>query len=161
MAGVGSIQQGAAANAAGKYTRKAMRVNEANVQGDGVEQRDRVRMAERLSVGRQIVAQGSSGFELGAGSALDALRESAINREIDLATIRRQSNMKGGAFRQQGNLAAAQGKSAMISGLISGATSFYAGAEKLASMGAGGGGAETFSGGGSSGPASSFATFGG
>jgi hypothetical protein len=140
LQGIGSIQQGIAAKSAGKYTRKVMRQNERNALNDGVEQSDRIRTAARIAMGRQLVAQGSSGFEMGTGSALDSLFESQVEREIDLATVRRQSKMKGNAYRQDGDLAYAQGKSAFYGGLISGAASFAEGAQKLASMGAGGGG---------------------
>lgn len=124
MQGVGSIMGGIAANRAGKFTRKAMRVNERNAYGDGEEQASRIRDAARIEMGRQMVAQGASGFQMGTGSPLDALRESAINREVDLATIRRQTKMKGDGFVQQGEQARAEGKSALIGGIMSGAASF-------------------------------------
>lgn len=142
LQGVGAIQQGLAANAAGKYTRKVMKVNARNALNDGLEQQDRVRTEARLAMGRQIVAQGGSGFQVGTGSALDELRESAINREIDLATIRRQSTMKAKGFEQEGRLARAQGKSAMIGGFISGAASFMdAASSAFGGAGGAGGGA--------------------
>src|SRR5437868_3446751 len=102
LQGVGSIQQGLAANAAGKYTRKMMQVNSANTLNDGVEQADRIRTNARTQMGRQLVGQGGSGFQMGTGSALDALYESAINREIDLATVRRQSTTRSNSYLQQG-----------------------------------------------------------
>lgn len=124
LQGVGSILGGIAANNAGKYTRKVMRINERNTLNDSVEQGARIRDAARIHMGRQLVEQGASGFQMGTGSALDALRESAIEREVDLATVRRQAKLKADGFRQQGDMARAQGKSAMIGGFISGAASF-------------------------------------
>jgi hypothetical protein len=121
MGAAGSVLGGLAANEAGKYTRKVMRVNGQNAQRDGVEEAARIREAARLTMGRQLVAGGSSGFQMGQGSALDALHESAIEREIDLATVRKQATMKAQAFGQQGDQARAQGRSAMIGGFISGA----------------------------------------
>jgi hypothetical protein len=123
MKALGPIQEGLAANAAGKYTRKAMRVNAMNTAGDAAEEGARIRDAARMQMGRQLIAQGGSGFQTGTGSALDALRESAINREVDLATVRRQARIREQGFTQQGDLAAAQGHSAMIGGFISGAAS--------------------------------------
>lgn len=117
----GTIYGGIAANKAGKYTRKVMKANAANAINDGLETRDRIRTASRLAMGRQLVEQGGSGFGMGSGSALDALHESAIEAEIDLATSRRQSALKAQGFNQQGDMAAAQGKSAMIGGFFSGA----------------------------------------
>jgi hypothetical protein len=75
-------------------------------------------------MGRQLVGQSGGGFSVGTGSALDALFESQVAREVDLATVRRQATMKANGFRQEGDLARAQGKSAMIGGFISGAASF-------------------------------------
>lgn len=132
--GLGSIQQGRAAYASGKYTRKIMRENEKNTRGDGLEARDRIRTESRLALGRQITAQGGSGFQLGTGSALDALHESAIEREIDLATVRRQSEMKARGFHQQGDLAYFQGKQARTAGMISGAASFLEAGSQFADI---------------------------
>lgn len=140
MAGIGSIQQGIAAKSAGKYTRKVMKINAHNALNDSVEERDRIRYASRLQMGRQVIGQADSGFQLGTGSALDELRESAINREIDLATSRRAAGMKAAAFKQQGDMAYAQGKSAFIGGLISGAGHFMDAAADAFGGAAGGGG---------------------
>lgn len=118
-----SIVGGLAANASGKYTRKVMRANAQNTRYDAMEEGERIRTAARNAMGRQLVAQGGSGFAVGTGSALDALRESAIEREIDLATVRRRSTIKAEGYEQQGEIARAQGKSAMIGGFISGAAS--------------------------------------
>lgn len=122
--GVGSILGGIAAKRAGKYTRKVMRVNAQNALRDGAMEGDRIRTAARMAMGRQLVDQGSSGFQMGSGSALDALMESATERELDLATVRRSAEMKAGDFRIQGNMAAQQGKAAFAGGIISGAASF-------------------------------------
>lgn len=139
LTGVGSIQQGMAANSAGKYTKKVMKINAKSARGDALEARDRIRTEARRTMGRQIVAQGGSGFAIGTGSALDDLFESAIEREIDIATVRRQGEMKALGFQQQGDLARAQGKSAMIGGLISGAASFVEAGEKAYTSFTGGG----------------------
>jgi hypothetical protein len=131
----GSVLGGLAANESGKYTRKVMRINGQNANRDGAEQASRIREAARLAMGRQAVAGGSSGFQMGSGSALDSLRESAIEREIDVATVRKQAASKATAFGQQGDIARAQGRSAMIGGFISGA----AGLMDAASQAFGGG----------------------
>lgn len=140
LQGTGSIVGGIAANNSGKYTRKAMRANAQNTRNDAVEEGDRIRTAARVAMGRQLVGQGGSGFAVGTGSALDELRESAIEREIDLATVRRRSGIKAAGFEQQGELARAQGKAAMWGGFLSGAASFMEGAEKAATAAFSGGG---------------------
>jgi hypothetical protein len=57
----------------------------------------------------------------GTGSALDALKVSVLNREMDFAVSRRGAGMKAAGFKQEGDLAYAKGKAAMASGIISGA----------------------------------------
>jgi hypothetical protein len=72
-------------------------------------------------MGRQLVAQGGSGFQMGTGSALDALRESAINA--------RSISPRCGSKRDEGRRRSAskaislerKASSAMIGGFISGA----------------------------------------
>jgi hypothetical protein len=131
----GSVLGGLAANEAGKYTRKVMRINGQNAQRDGVEQAARIREAARLAMGRQARRRRLERFPDGKRLGARCLRESAIEREIDLATVRKQATMKATAFGQQGDIARAQGRSAMIGGFISGA----AGLMDAASQAFGGG----------------------
>lgn len=131
------VAQGVAAYDAGKYTRKVMRINEHQAEVDGVAMGERIRSNVRQTIGRQIVAQGSSGFVPMEGTALDEIRESAINGELDVLTARREAKMRAIGFRTQGDLAYNQGYSAMTGGILAGAASL---AEKAASAGSGGGG---------------------
>jgi hypothetical protein len=121
MKAVGMFAQGISAFDAGKYTRKVMATNSQNALNDGVAERDRIRFAARQAMGQQLVDQGGSGFASGTGSALDALKESAISRELDFAVSRRRASMAAAGYKQQGDLAYAQGKSAMAGGILSGA----------------------------------------
>lgn len=141
MKAVGQFTQGIAAYDAGKYSRKVMRVNARNRMNDGVAEQEQIRFAARQSMGRQLVAGGSSGFQLGTGSALDALFESAANREMDLALSRRRAESEAAGFRQSGDLAYAQGKSAMVGGMISGAATVMEQVSAAFGGGAGGGAA--------------------
>jgi hypothetical protein len=143
---VGTFAQGIAAYDAGKYTRKVMGVNSQNTYNASLTEQEQIRHAARAAMGRQIVAQGSSGFQVGTGSGLDSLRESMINRELDLALSRNAAKQKADDFRQQGQLAYAQGKSAMAGGIISGAEQI---AEEVASAVSGGAGGAYGGGGGS------------
>jgi hypothetical protein len=136
MKAIGTISQGVAAYDAGRYTRLAMKVNARNARSDGVAERDRIRFDSRQAIGRQLVQQGSSGFQMGTGTALDELRESMIARELDLMTSRRHAELTAQGFKQQGDLAFEQGKSAMIGGYISGAASLV---EDVAKVVTGGG----------------------
>jgi hypothetical protein len=138
MKAVGQFAGGISAFDAGKYTRRVMQTNAQNAQNAGLEERDRIRGAARAAMGSQLVAQGGSGFQMGTGSALDALRESAMNRELDFAVSRQRANMAATGFKQQGELAYAKGKAALAGGILSGVETI---AEEVASAYTGGAGA--------------------
>lgn len=138
MKAVGQFAGGISAYDAGKYTRRVMNVNAQNAQNAGLSERDRIRGAARMAMGRQLVAQGGSGFQMGTGSALDALRESAMNRELDLAVSRQRAGMAAAGYQQQGKIAYAQGKAALAGGILSGVETI---AETVASAATGGAGA--------------------
>lgn len=151
MKAVGMFTQGIAAYDAGKYTRNAMKVNAQNVGNAGVMERDRIREQARLAMGQQLVEQGSSGFNPGTGTALDALHASAINRELDFALSRAKASNAAGQFRIQGQMAYNQGKAAMAGGIISGAAEIANEVASAFSGGAGAGGAEAAAGAGGAG----------
>jgi hypothetical protein len=121
MKAIGMFAQGISAYDAGKYTRSVMATNSQNAQNDGVAERDRIRFAARMTMGQQLVGQGGSGFDVNSGSALDALKESTIGRELDFAVSRRKASMAAAGYKQEGDLAYAKGKAALAGGIISGA----------------------------------------
>jgi hypothetical protein len=141
MKGVGQILGGLQANAQGKYNKKLAYRNAQQREAAGVMERERIRLAARLADGQEINSQGASGFTVGEGSALDALRASATNREMDILTSRFNASSAATASRLQGNQAKAQGRQQMIGGLISGAATI---AEQVASAAFGGAGAGGF-----------------
>lgn len=135
-----------------------MNVNARHSLQDSVTEQEQIRYAARQAMGQQLVGQGSSGFQTGTGSALDALRESAQARELDLALSRRRGVLASQGFKQQGALAYAQGKAARAAGIISGAVTIaeqvaggFGGAAAAggAEAGAAAGGGEFMMGGGS------------
>jgi hypothetical protein len=64
---------------------------------------------------------GGSGFAVGEGTAIDALRESATARELDLLTSRFNAQGRANAYKSTGDLEYAKGYSGMVGGIISGA----------------------------------------
>lgn len=140
MKAVGQFTQGIAAYDAGKYSRKVARINEQNTRNEGVGERDKIRLMARMAMGAQLVDQASSGFQVGTGSALDALRESATARELDILTSRSNAESRAQGFKQQGDLAYAQGYSGLVGGIFSGATTLMDEVAKAFTGGAGGGG---------------------
>lgn len=128
---------GLAANASGKYSRKVFRMNAQGAEADGAAQRSQIRLAARQQIGRQVVGQADSGFQLGTGSGVDALRESAINRELDILSSHHQATAKAAGFTQQGDLAYAQGHAALVGGIVSGAATLAN--DAVSAFGGGGG----------------------
>lgn len=132
---VGSIQQGNAAYKAGKYNRDVANRNAQTTQADAAAEGERVRAEARQTMGEAIASQGMSGFQIGTGSALDVLRESAINSELDVLTLRRKGQVAADSERASGNLAFMQGKSARTAGYISAASQLAKSFEKATPKG--------------------------
>ncbi|HEV2747611.1 MAG TPA: hypothetical protein VGW34_09975 [Allosphingosinicella sp.] len=118
MQAAGAIVQGVAGYEAGKYNRAVARANAVNAERDGAAEEARVRDAARLAMGRQIVGQASGGLMPGTGTALDALRESAIEAELDALTIRRRAAAAAAGHRVEGKLAYREGVSKLIGGFF-------------------------------------------
>lgn len=90
----------------------------------GVDEETRIREAARASMGEQIAAQFSNGMMGGTGSALDALRESAINAKLDALEIRRDAMGRAKALRARAKQEKIGGYFALAEGLIGAAGSF-------------------------------------
>jgi hypothetical protein len=117
---MGDFVGGVAAYDAGKYTRNVMRTNAVNVERDGAMQIERQRDTARIHMGRQLAGLASSGFSLD-GSALDALRESAIESEMEIQQTRRAAASQAQGLKTQGQMAYSSGYNQMSGGIISGA----------------------------------------
>lgn len=120
MRAVGDFVGGVAAYDAGKYTRNVMRTNAINAERDGAARASRIRREARLHMGRQVAGLAGSGFQL-TGSALDAVRESAIEAELDIMTTQRGARSEADALRSKGELAYTSGYNQMSGGFLSGA----------------------------------------
>lgn len=129
----GPIVQGIAGYRAGKYNAKVAKLNARNTQAEGMEQATRIRAAGRVAMGRQIAAQGESGFEIGAGSALDSLMESATNSELEAMDAFRAARAKAAGYRAQGGLARMEGNNALVGGFFGAASAVVSGISDYAS----------------------------
>ncbi len=136
MKAIGHVVSGISAHNAGKFTRKMMKANARQARIDGVAIGDRIRADARQQIGQQIAEQGVSGFVPLEGSALDSVRESAINAETDILLARRGKEMEAIGFKSQGDLAYMQGRSALTGGIIAGAAELGEMAAKAAGGGA-------------------------
>jgi hypothetical protein len=145
MAG-GSILKGVSSFKAGKYNRAVANQNAHEALLEGTDQATRIRQAARIQLGRQFGAQAESGFMVNQGSAFGSLLESATNGELDAMDALRQARSRAAAYRAEGHAAFAEGKSALIGGVLSGAAQAVGGYNDYASAGAQygyGGGAST------------------
>lgn len=104
MKAVGQIFQGTAYLEQGKFSQRIAERNALMTERDGSVQEGEARDASRKGVGAQLVAQGGSGFEMGTGTALDALLESQTNGIMDALTIRRAAASKAASTRFGGTL---------------------------------------------------------
>lgn len=114
----GAVVKGVAGYQAGKYNRAAARSEATSIERDGAAEEARIRDAARMAMGQQIAGQAENGFQIGTGSALDALNQSAINAALDAMTARRTASAKARAARASGEVAYAAGKNALVGELI-------------------------------------------
>lgn len=134
----GSVFSGLASEAAGKATNANAQRNADVTLQEGAATSDRIRTEARATMGEAIAAQGATGFQLGTGSALEQLRESKINEELDVMQVRRKAQVSADSQRYAGTLALLRGKWDATAGVIQGAGDIAKWAESSASGGAGG-----------------------
>jgi hypothetical protein len=102
MQAIPGVLAGSAAEKEGAYNQAVLNQNALSAERDGAADVERVRYNVRQAIGQQLVAQGGTGFEMGAGSALDAVTESQVNGIMDAMNVRRQAESKAQALRLQG-----------------------------------------------------------
>lgn len=132
----GSIIAGNAAYAAGRYNKRTADQNAQVIETDAAAEGEAARAEARQIMGEAVAAQGAGGFQIGTGSALEALRESAINAELDVRTLRRKGKTAADAQRASGSLALMEGRAARTAGYISAAASVAKSFEKKVPGGA-------------------------
>lgn len=94
----------------------------------GAAEAERVRNAARYAAGEAIAAQGESGLQVGTGSALDLLRESRINAELDMMTVRTKAENERRTLNNRRRLLRAEARDALTGGTIAaGETALKAG----------------------------------
>lgn len=119
----GKVVSGIAGYETGKYNRKVARTRAIEEERAGAAAVARIRDGARIAIGQQLAAQGSNGFQMGSGSALDALTESQINATLDALNARQEATARARGLRVQGDIAYAQGYNSMVQGLIGAASS--------------------------------------
>lgn len=92
----------------------------------------------RAASGEAIAQQGASGVELGTGSALEMLRQNAINAEYDKLNVRYRAAGEAGNLRSQAKQLRKQATATLIGGAISAGASVLMGSSMLGGGGAAG-----------------------
>lgn len=118
VAAVGQVVQGVGGLLQGNANSRALKRQSREELIAGAEEESRVRDAARATMGDQIAAQFSNGFQGGSGSALDALRESKVNATLDALAIRRTAMGKARALTSQAKQAKTEGRFALLSGIL-------------------------------------------
>jgi hypothetical protein len=118
MAIGGNIVKGVGSFFAGQSNAKALRAASREELIAGAAQEAQIREVARKAIGEQVAGQFSNGFQGGTGSALDALRESAVNAAIDAMRVRREASLRAENLRKQGHQAAVQSWFDLASGLL-------------------------------------------
>jgi hypothetical protein len=122
VAAVGSLVSGSASYEAGKYNKRVSEQNAIASLREGAAEEARIREVARAQIGQQVAAQGASGFQMGTGSALDALTESQINATLDALNARREAASRAQGYRVAGAQAMAAGKNAYTAGMFQAAS---------------------------------------
>lgn len=106
----GDVYEGAASYAAGKASNQNAQRNADVTLQEGAADSERIRSQARATMGEAIAAQGATGFQIGTGTALEQLRESKINSELDIAQVRRKAQISADTQRYKGALDLLEGK---------------------------------------------------
>lgn len=144
MGAAGQIQQGQAAKKAGEYNAKVAEMNatlserrarDALERGAVEEQRKRQEVAQLK--GRQIASMAANGVDVGYGSPLDSIVDTAVLGEMDALTIRSNAYRENYDFkvdaangRASASMARAEGKNAASAGYLGAAGTVLTGGSK-------------------------------
>ena len=144
MGGVGAIQQGQSQAKAARYNAQVADMNarmadraakDALERGALEEQKQRQKTAQLM--GQQTAAMAANGVDIGFGSPLDLLVDTATLGELDALTIRtsayreeRDIRQQGANYRGQAAMSRAQASSASTGGFLGAMGTFLGGGAK-------------------------------
>lgn len=134
---LGGIVEGQASENAGAYNQSVANRNALDSERDAATKEADIREQVRQRIGQQLVAQGGSGFEVGQGSALDAIKESQINGMLDALRVRRQGSVEAANYRQQGVIAKMTGDNQAKRSYFGAASALVGGIRDYAKAGGG------------------------
>lgn len=120
LSALGTIKQGQAAGASAKYNANVAEQNAQITEQQGKAQEEAAQRESRLRYGSNIAGASASG--VGVGSFGDVLKDNAMQDELDLLTIRQNTNLRKQGFMQDAALTRAEGKSARQASYIGAGT---------------------------------------
>lgn len=132
MSAVGAIAGGNAAGAAADYNAKVAKDNAHTAEVQGFMQSEAAREAGARSEGEAAATIGASGVQSGSGTALETLRESAINTQLDVLAARYTAGSQARAYNAQAAGDKAAASSARIGGYLGAGAALLKGASGIA-----------------------------
>lgn len=147
---LGAVRQGNANANVAEYNASISEQNASIVEAQGAEQARRSLVNTHKLIGAQQAAYGASGVA-SDGSAMDVMRASAAQGELNALTLKNNAAIKANAYRNEANLDRYRGNNDKIAGYMNAASTGLMGGSKMSGMsgGSGGGGGGGESGGGS------------
>lgn len=135
---VGAIQQGNSNANVASYNAAIANQNAAIVQAQGAEQERLSRIQSGKAIGGEQASYGASGVT-GDGSAMDVIRNSAANAELNALTIKNNSDIKATALKNEAALDYYRASNDQVAGYMNAASDLIGGTGKVMSMSGGGG----------------------
>lgn len=117
-----------------EYNAGIDQINAQRSLADGAAQENDINARARAVAGDALAATAANGVQVGTGSALDALRQTAINAQFNVLNARAQAQGRANAYELDATAKKAQAKSALINGILG------AGAKALSGFGGSAGG---------------------
>lgn len=130
----GSIASGMAASQADKYNAQVERRNALIAGYEGEQEMNNKRSENRRNYGTIIAAYGANGLMLD-GTALDVLKDSVTQGELDVSTIHYKASMAAEAHREQAKLFDMRSKADETAGIIGAASGLLGGLKGFAGVG--------------------------
>lgn len=119
--GIGVVGQVQASNAeadAAIYQQKQSAIMAEDALKRGVQEEEAQRRKTAALAGRQQAVLAASNVDIGSGSPLDILADTAVLGELDAQTIKGNAAREAAGYQQQGDLAGMRAKSAKSAGMV-------------------------------------------
>lgn len=129
----GALGEGKAGYKSGMYDAAVAEENARLATLDGAMRESAIRREGRQIDGEMIAAMGASGVQLGTGSALEVLRESAYNNELDALTERYNAAAEARGYRLDAARSRAGAKDARKAGFLRAGAAILGGVSQFSS----------------------------